>query len=591
MLSKSKIFAIILISLLVEIVFSQPIFNKKYSNGYDYKSLFLQDVVELSDDDYLGIVNSVTWGDYKQFWLWRFNSTGDTLWTKVFNPRSGGGFRKSSIWGIRLIKANDNEFHILFGERIEYEYFSYHCNGIMKINLNGDIHWSRIISPEDPWAASNYYDIVLTGDNGVAAVGATSFLPSKASIVKLNSSGSLDFSGIIFDEYNTSAFYSVGISSDGKILATGDASNINYQYKLIAAKVDLNGQMIWKKSYYSGDISVGDRRLASGLSLVSTIDGGCFITGYVTRPGETSLGSALIMKLNMNGDSIFTREYVGTERGRGYTIKKTVDNNFLVLCNTNHGYTSGTYELLKINSAGDSLWSQAGYFYNTYFRNISSDGGNLFVGVNWDEGWAFTFFKSTSGGVFRNPELRSPYNNYTYSPDSIEFRWWWCHRNYELQIATDSSFTQNVISKIILEDNTYIKNLLANQKYYWHVRAIGFEGSPGPWSDVWSFNTSNYTSAEEKPMNVPDEFILYQNFPNPLNPATTINFGLPKECNVTLKVYNITGQEVMTLINNEKLSGGYHFVKLDGSRLTSGVYIYKIIAGDYLATKKMILIK
>ncbi len=590
MLSKSKIFAILLISLLVDIVFSQPIFNKKYSNGYDYKSLFLQDVVELSDGGYLGIVNTVTWGDYRQFWLWRFNSSGDTLWTKVFNPRSGGGFRKSSIWGIRLIKSNVNEFYILFGERIEYEYFSYHCNGIMKINLNGDTLWSRIISSEDPWASSNYYDIVLTGDNGVAAVGATSFLPQKASIVKLDSSGSLNWSGIIFDEFSKSSFYSVDISSDGKILVTGDASDINYQYKLIAAKVNLNGQIIWKKSYYSGDISTGDRRLASGLTLVSTNDGGCFITGYVTRPGETSLGSALIMKLDLNGDSILTREYIGAERGRGYTIKKTVDNNFLVLCNTNHGYTSGTYELLKINSAGDSLWSQAGYFYNTYFRNISSDGGNLFVGVNWDEGWAFTFFKTTAGGVFRKPELRSPSNNSTYSPDSIEFRWWWCHRNYELQVATDSSFTQNLISKISLVENTYVKNLLANQKYYWRVRAIGFEGSSGPWSEIWIFNTSNYTSMEGNNLNIPEEFKLYQNFPNPFNPGTTIEFDLPERSYVKLVVYDVLGREIQRLVDKELDEGRYR-VDFNTSNLSSGIYFYVLDAGRFRAVKKMILVK
>ncbi len=95
----------------------------------------------------------------------------------------------------------------------------------------------------------------------------------------------------------------------------------------------------------------------------------------------------------------------------------------------------------------------------------------------------------------------------------------------------------------------------------------------------------------ESPIAKPTTYSLSQNYPNPFNPSTTISFALPKESNVTLKVYNMIGQEVMTLINNEKMSSGYHSVKVDGTRLTSGVYIYKMIAGDYVSTKKMVLIK
>jgi flagellar hook assembly protein FlgD len=89
----------------------------------------------------------------------------------------------------------------------------------------------------------------------------------------------------------------------------------------------------------------------------------------------------------------------------------------------------------------------------------------------------------------------------------------------------------------------------------------------------------------------PTTYSLSQNYPNPFNPTTTINFALPKESNVTLKVYNMIGQEVMTLISNERMNSGYHSVKVDGSKLTSGVYIYKLTAGDFVATKKMVLMK
>jgi len=102
---------------------------------------------------------------------------------------------------------------------------------------------------------------------------------------------------------------------------------------------------------------------------------------------------------------------------------------------------------------------------------------------------------------------------------------------------------------------------------------------------------TNITGVNDQVVTKPTTYSLSQNYPNPFNPTTTINFALPKESNVTLKVYNMIGQEVMTLISNERMNSGYHSVKVDGSKLTSGVYIYKLTAGDFVATKKMVLMK
>lgn len=86
-------------------------------------------------------------------------------------------------------------------------------------------------------------------------------------------------------------------------------------------------------------------------------------------------------------------------------------------------------------------------------------------------------------------------------------------------------------------------------------------------------------------------FELQQNYPNPFNPKTVISFGIPVATNVTLKVYNMSGQEVATLFNNEFLSEGLRRVEFDGSNLASGVYFYSIITSEFSDIKKMILIK
>ena len=97
-------------------------------------------------------------------------------------------------------------------------------------------------------------------------------------------------------------------------------------------------------------------------------------------------------------------------------------------------------------------------------------------------------------------------------------------------------------------------------------------------------NVSCYTSI------LFDDFMLYQNFPNPFNPVTTINYSIPKSQFVTLKVFDLLGKEITILLNEEQ-SPGSHTAKFDGSNLSSGVYFYRMQAGDFVQTKKSLLLK
>jgi photosystem II stability/assembly factor-like uncharacterized protein len=89
---------------------------------------------------------------------------------------------------------------------------------------------------------------------------------------------------------------------------------------------------------------------------------------------------------------------------------------------------------------------------------------------------------------------------------------------------------------------------------------------------------------------MPNEFLLFQNYPNPFNPATTIAYQIPDRGFVTLKVYDILGREVATLVNEEKPAGSYE-VQFTANGLASGIYFYKLSANEYSETKKMILLK
>ena len=102
--------------------------------------------------------------------------------------------------------------------------------------------------------------------------------------------------------------------------------------------------------------------------------------------------------------------------------------------------------------------------------------------------------------------------------------------------------------------------------------------------------TYEYSSEIQINNTVPSEFSLKQNFPNPFNPSTQINFSIPQTSLVVLKVYDVTGREVATLLNQYKTAGSYT-LNFNATELASGIYYYTIAAGSFSSTKKMILMK
>ena len=89
---------------------------------------------------------------------------------------------------------------------------------------------------------------------------------------------------------------------------------------------------------------------------------------------------------------------------------------------------------------------------------------------------------------------------------------------------------------------------------------------------------------------IPTSFNLEQNYPNPFNPVTTIQYSLPRAEHVSLKMYNPLGREVATLMNGQE-EAGFKSVEFDGRNLSSGVYFYRLTAGAFVQTRKMVLVK
>ena len=168
--------------------------------------------------------------------------------------------------------------------------------------------------------------------------------------------------------------------------------------------------------------------------------------------------------------------------------------------------------------------------------------------------------------------------------------------SYRLLISNDSLFNTVAYDTIVTVSSFVFDNWSAINfdNINWKVRTIN-DGGIGPWSETNRFSII-LTDVEEETQ-LPTEFALMQNYPNPFNPNTTITYHLPKASNVELKVYDVLGNEIATLVNEEKPIGIYNVQftmnNLPAGRqgLSSGIYFYKLTAGDYVSTKKMILIK
>jgi hypothetical protein len=204
---------------------------------------------------------------------------------------------------------------------------------------------------------------------------------------------------------------------------------------------------------------------------------------------------------------------------------------------------------------------------------------------------------STSGSGLTN--IISPVCN----PHDIEYfndKLYWSNADGLMKCETDGSN----IDTILLGTSVHSLSIDAtNYRIYWtdyssgRVKRVDFDGTNeteissliGTLTGIDTDYNPAATDVVEK-YQQPLTFYLDQNYPNPFNPSTVISFQLPVSSNVTLKVFDVLGNEVATLVNEEKPSGIYN-VQFTMNNLISGVYFYQLKAGNYFETKKMIMIK
>jgi photosystem II stability/assembly factor-like uncharacterized protein len=246
-----------------------------------------------------------------------------------------------------------------------------------------------------------------------------------------------------------------------------------------------------------------------------------------------------------------------------------------------------TFEnIITDSTVVDTLFLQDNLNLNeTYYWRVK--GHNGLGDGEWSDTWTFSTFESVLAPV----NLLLPANNETGVSLTPEFKWSsnTNAQSYRFQLALSSDFASVSMDSTGISDTLfhYSEELQHSTMYYWRVKAVNEDGESN-WSDIYSFESLIVTSIISE--NLPFSYELVQNYPNPFNPSTNIRYGIPNSAYVRLEVYNIIGQRVALLVNEQK-NAGWHIVNFDATKLSSGLYFYRIQAENYIEVKKMMLIK
>ncbi|MFH1011281.1 MAG: T9SS type A sorting domain-containing protein [bacterium] len=196
-------------------------------------------------------------------------------------------------------------------------------------------------------------------------------------------------------------------------------------------------------------------------------------------------------------------------------------------------------------------------------------------------------------------DLISPVYGDTVDTSSVEFVWNESNDPdpgdsvafYRVYVALDSTFASDVDSQTVSATELIWNDLEDNQVYWWRVKALDTHGSGTFSNQSWCFRVRlSAINSHELPLQ-PEKFTLYQNYPNPFNAVTTMQFDLTKRANVSLRIYNVNGQQVAALLNDRPLTPGHYKFQFDGSRLPSGSYIYCLEGSGQSFSRKMVLLK
>ncbi len=211
-----------------------------------------------------------------------------------------------------------------------------------------------------------------------------------------------------------------------------------------------------------------------------------------------------------------------------------------------------------------------------------------------------TFTTYTPSGSVAAPTLGEPDMGITIASSSASLSWYLttapaANQSYRVELSRNADMTSPFMQIDNISSFNKVVSSLGSGTYYWRVQAVTSDGKYSGYSKTGAFVISGVTAVDNETNVIPKTYEVSQNYPNPFNPSTVIKYGLPEASFVTIKIYNMLGQEVKTLVAGDKEAGSYRIQWNGddnyGNKVSSGAYIYRIVAGSFVQARKMVLLK
>ncbi len=345
---------------------------------------------------------------------------------------------------------------------------------------------------------------------------------------------------------------SVQLTSDGGYIfagCTGSYGSGNDDIWLV--KTDQSGDQIWQKTF-------GGTEQDFGCCVQQTSDGGYIITGKMRIYG---VNYACLIKTDEDGDEEWPEPQLYAAGSKGFSVQQTSDGGYIVAGSCGGAAGWPDFYLVKTDSEGEEVWSKTfgGDFTDICESVVQTlDGGYILTG------WTLSFGAGERDiFVVRANELGEHI---------------WEHTIGDIQHDWGTCVDQDVDGGYFITGHT--KGVYGGTYDFYACKI-----NPDDYMTE-CFGVAPGVSTLIKPI----AFSIGDNYPNPFNPVTTLVFDMPEATKVNLDVYNISGRLVKTLVNGWR-DAGSHEVTFNASNLASGIYLYRLTAGDFTATKKMVLIK
>jgi uncharacterized delta-60 repeat protein len=539
-----KVTLLILILSLTPSVFSQvsTVWEKRYDGpGTDYDNA-ASVAVDAAGNVYVGGSSTGT-GSGLDYLVIKYNSAGSVEWSARYNGPANG---EDNAYLVRV----DNSGNVYvsgssMGSATGLDY------AIVKYNSAGVQQWAaRYNGPAN--ATDEVYSLQVDNTGNVYITGYSNSAASMDDIVtiKYNSAGAEQW----VKRYNGTANNddygnSLVLDAAGNIYVTCTSTETATDQDYLTIKYDPAGNQVWT-AFYNGPADDEDFPSSNAIDAAGNI----YVVGYSVGVGTER--DYCVVKYNPSGQQQWASRYDGPD-GWDEAFNVVVDNsgNVYITGNSAGIGTGDDYATIKYNSAGDEQWVaryNGSGASNDYCNWVCVDPtGNVYVtGIIWDG----------TG----NPE-----NIATIAYNSAGVEQW-----VQIFNGPGNEFDSGNAMAIDNVGNVYVTG--------------GSDNSEN--TDFITIKYNSIIGIQQISGSIPNKFSLEQNYPNPFNPNTKIKFNLSRASEVKLVVYDISGKNVETLVNEHMTAGTYE-ADFNASKLPSGVYFYKLVTSGFSETRKMILVK